>query len=556
MPIRSDLGAQRRLRLWNSWLWILAAVLGAMTLYLVMYIVHDRSQVRQAAHLVVAVTAHEIMARASQTLQVIGAQTFAPIAPGAAMRPLAGREAVAALVRGQSAALRCKCRETLPADAFFYRDIASGTTEMQPMPGDDSRSGVPTSLLAAIAGAAEQRLRAPRLPLVDLSIDSARGAHAIISVLAYDSARAPVGVYGFVADARTTMRTLFGRETLVASHGDSSVGLVKLDSLSLEVATADGVVLFGRADRTRPLRAIVRQEGRGSPTVTVALLVSQFSIPLLAPATKYQLGHLALLLAATILVLGIAVGSSRREALLARARSDFIAGVSHDLRMPLAQILLASETLAMRRERDEEQRLTLSSSIVREARRLVALVDNVLLFSRSGAVELRARLEPVPVNELLADVAEAAQLAIDDAGHTLEVRHAEPLAVLGDRQLLRQALINLVENAMKYGGDGRHIRLGAEQSAPALVRLMVDDDGPGVPASQRVLVFEPYERLGRDQTSERTGTGLGLAVVRHIAVACKGRVWIEEARGGGTRVVLELASSPLHELAPPAATIA
>ena len=76
------------------------------------------------------------------------------------------------------------------------------------------------------------------------------------------------------------------------------------------------------------------------------------------------------------------------------------------------------------------------------------------------------------------------------------------------------------------------------------MRLVVDDDGPGIPAKERERVFEPYQRLDRDQTSERTGTGLGLSVVRQIVLACSGRVWIEEAPSGrGTRVVIELGAA-------------
>jgi signal transduction histidine kinase len=75
------------------------------------------------------------------------------------------------------------------------------------------------------------------------------------------------------------------------------------------------------------------------------------------------------------------------------------------------------------------------------------------------------------------------------------------------------------------------------------VRLQVQDQGPGVPAGQRSRMFEPYERLERDQASERTGSGLGLAVVRQIAGACRGTVWLEDAPGGGTRAVLELGAA-------------
>ena len=150
----------------------------------------------------------------------------------------------------------------------------------------------------------------------------------------------------------------------------------------------------------------------------------------------------------------IAATSSRREALLARARSDFIAGVSHELRMPLAQILLASETLALEREQNSKARLDLATSIVREARRLAVMVDNVLLVARSGAVSLRPTLASVDLAELFAEVQESVHLAVEDTRQGLEVRAVPGLAALGDRHLLRQALTNLIDNARKYGAPG------------------------------------------------------------------------------------------------------
>ncbi|HEV8198046.1 MAG TPA: HAMP domain-containing sensor histidine kinase, partial [Gemmatimonadales bacterium] len=232
---------------------------------------------------------------------------------------------------------------------------------------------------------------------------------------------------------------------------------------ALAITTGPGDTLYRTPGPDQPYHATIHPRGvLAELAVTSALPESPGMLASFRSISRDQLWFSGLLLAAAILAIVIAAVSSRREAMLARARSDFIAGVSHELRMPLAQILLASETLALEREPDAERRLGLATSIVREARRLAGLVDNVLLVARSGAVALRPSLATVSVEELFAEVGDSVQLAVEDAGQRLAVGAAPGIAVRGDRQLLRQALINLIDNARKYGTPGQTIRIGAD----------------------------------------------------------------------------------------------
>ena len=255
--------------------------------------------------------------------------------------------------------------------------------------------------------------------------------------------------------------------------------------------------------------------------------------------SMHERWHMMLLVTGTLIALAIAVASSRREMILTRTRAGFVAGVSHELRMPLAQILLASETIAMQREQGAADRVSLAESIVRETQRLMGIVDNVLLFSRAGAVDIQPVMSRVQVTELFARVVDALRLVAAQSGQVIEMHGDMSLAVIGDLRLLTQAMVNLVDNAIKYGAPGQVVRLSATQ-AGGTVTLSVEDSGPGIAEAERESVFLPYERLEGDELSERTGSGLGLAVVRTITTALGGRARLETAENGGTRAVIEL----------------
>jgi signal transduction histidine kinase len=219
-------------------------------------------------------------------------------------------------------------------------------------------------------------------------------------------------------------------------------------------------------------------------------------------------------------------------------RTEFISGVSHELRTPLAQIRWFAELLHLGKLRTEDERVRSAGIIDQEARRLTYLVENVLNFSRTEKGTNRVSMAPSDfdheirdVLELFAPLARARQMAVAarlDAGAVVQL----------DRDALRQILLNLLDNAVKYGSPGQTITVGSEVSGDR-ARVWVEDQGPGIPRDDRVRVWEPYVRLKRDVESATGGSGIGLSVVRELVAMHGGRARAESGPGGGARVVIE-----------------
>lgn len=248
------------------------------------------------------------------------------------------------------------------------------------------------------------------------------------------------------------------------------------------------------------------------------------------------------LLGLTAALIGIALFQLRRESQLARLRSDFISGVSHELRTPLAQIRMFSETLTLGRVRSEDERRRSLAIIDQEARRLTHLVENLLHFSRSERQTTHITPEPTRLAPLVQEVIDGFAPLAAARGATIAASVPEDLIVPADPGAVRQMLLNLLDNAVKYGPAGQEVRIGASRENGA-ARLWVDDGGPGIPRADRERVWLRFWRMERDRDSAVAGSGIGLAVVRELASLHHGRAFIDEAAptaGAGTRVVIEL----------------
>jgi signal transduction histidine kinase len=323
------------------------------------------------------------------------------------------------------------------------------------------------------------------------------------------------------------------------------LGRLPMDSvLHVSVRTRGGVSLYenGPGPGGALAAADTFAPRFGSLVATVTVRPERASVLLIGglPRANWPLLTAVLALAALLTVLALVQLRRMRE--LARLRSRFVASVSHELRTPLAQISMFSETLLLDRARSEEERVEFLSAIFREARRLTNLVESVLRFSRADGAPTAARLQPPEAQDVSGEVADT-------------LRGFAPLAAASDVELIsdvspgvvamvepgavRQLFLNLLDNAIKYGPRGQTVtvRLG---SADGVLRLAVEDEGPGVPPADRARVFEAFARIEHGPRSRVAGTGIGLSVVRDIAAAHGGRAWIEDAPRGGARVVVEM----------------
>jgi signal transduction histidine kinase len=262
---------------------------------------------------------------------------------------------------------------------------------------------------------------------------------------------------------------------------------------------------------------------------------------------RSRLPFLLALLAVAAALSFVAIGQIRREGELSRLRADFVAGISHELRTPLTQMRLYLETLRLGRFTTDEQREWSLDNVERETTRLGHLVERVLRFSRTGRASPDPRA-PVDVRaEVEQLVAEFAPLADARGARVAADLDAVPRVAL-QPDALRHIVLNLLDNAVKYGPRGQTVRLrlggsGVRGSGgPDCVRIEIMDEGPGVPPGDRERIWRPYQR-GSD-VSGIAGSGVGLSVVHDVVAQHGGRAWVEDApTGQGSRFVVTLPAS-------------
>jgi signal transduction histidine kinase len=228
-----------------------------------------------------------------------------------------------------------------------------------------------------------------------------------------------------------------------------------------------------------------------------------------------------------------------RELREAKARLSFVNQVSHELKTPLTSIRMYAEMLENDlNEGDETQRRRLEV-IVSESQRLSRLIANVLTFGRRNRNGLRLNWSAGLVDEVVANVVRQFEPVLARKGIRIDCQGTASREAEFDRDALEQMLGNLLGNAEKYAVGAERVRIDIEQDG-RWVRLVVADDGPGIPAKEQKCIFEPFYRISNKLTDGVTGTGIGLTIARDLARLHGGDLTLEPSeKGASFRLVVE-----------------
>ena len=315
------------------------------------------------------------------------------------------------------------------------------------------------------------------------------------------------------------------------------------DVLAVRVSDHSGRRIFDSAPGlTSPLESHIDLPSRAGALGVDAIIRPEVAGTLIIgglPASRLPMLFGVLGLAAALAV--VAVAQLRREGELARLRADFVSSVSHELRTPLAQIKLYLETLRLGRAKTEAERDWSLGHIDRETTRLHFLVENVLRFSRVGRNEATVATP--------ADLGEEVERIVDEFRPLGASRRVQIVTEIDARptlamrpEALRHLLLNLLDNAVKYGPNEQTVRVSLAQRDGEVV-LSVADQGPGVPVREREQIWTPFMRGAAARA--KGGSGIGLTIVREVVAQHGGRCWVEPAvASGGARFVITLPLQP------------
>ncbi|HEX9006122.1 MAG TPA: ATP-binding protein [Bacteroidota bacterium] len=422
--------------------------------------------------------------------------------------------------------LRTALERHAAVDAVFLADTTGGVQALAAARPDPRLGGKLDRVASRAAAGFERLLRLRQTGYVRLEpfvLDSTAGDMRVALLFVAGGNVARLG--GFVVDPEKFVTEILGPRLLETAGTEFIVAVFRTGSAATVFATdsvAPGAIHQRRSLWVFPFfEAGIRFRGR--------------SVEELASArSRTTLAQIVLLNLLLVIGVWLTYRNLRREMAFARLKSDFVSNVSHELRTPLALIRMYAETLEMGRVKDDAKRQEYYTTIVAESARLTRLVNNILNFSRMEAGRMPYRFEPFNLNDLVAEVVAVWESHLRNEGICLELACASDLPPLrGDREAVTEALVNLVDNAVKYGGRGKFLRLTTASDGARIV-LGVEDHGIGIAPEHLPKIFDMFYRVSGGLVQTSRGSGVGLAIVRHIMNAHQGEATVTSTPGKGS----------------------
>jgi signal transduction histidine kinase len=335
-----------------------------------------------------------------------------------------------------------------------------------------------------------------------------------------------IGVLGEVLDGKGLLPSTFTK------------GARNRDVVALRVSDAAGRTFYESAPgvNSPAFTELPLPPEYGAMTLRVMVRPDQAGNLIIGGLPRSRLPFVLGLLALAAMMSVIAVVQIRRETQFAGMRADFVSSISHELRTPLAQIKLYLETIRTGRASSPEQREWSLRHIDRETTRLGNLVENVLRFSRLG------RSDSSPSESI--DIADEVERIVDEFRPLAASRKADIHASIDDHPLVkirpeavRHVVVNLLDNAVKYGPVSQTVRVHTTLSNGRAV-ISVSDEGKGVPRSERENIWKAFARASTPTAA--AGSGIGLTIVRDVVRQYGGDAWVEDSENGGAKFVVSL----------------
>lgn len=340
----------------------------------------------------------------------------------------------------------------------------------------------------------------------------------------------------FLLDNNSLCGVVFNPVTFIRQLLDSKMRSIAGNEFILAVYKPSGNKIILSTDQINPGDIRQTKSLWLLPQYTLGITLKGKTIDDLVKARTTQ--NLILIAGITVLIIigiWLVFRNIKKEIQLAQIKSDFVSNVSHELRTPLSLISMFAETLQMGRVKTEEKKNEYYSIIHTETNRLSSIVNKVLNFSRMEAGKRTFHFELSDLNELVQNVFNTYSFHLQNNNFKFEfIRDASIPQASMDPDAVSEAIINLIDNAVKYSQENKVVilRTGKENH---LIFIEVEDKGIGIAESDQKKIFEKFFRVSTGHIHDTKGTGLGLSLVRQIVDAHKGKITLSSAPGKGSR---------------------